>query len=119
MIEYTKEEQKQHSIEWMPELRSGKYTQCQFVFRNDGGDHCIIGVGVDTSNAFGFWNNKGAMLSFDDVEHFSDEDSKSRFLVSHFLDYYGLTEEIFKELMLMNDRGDSLDDLANKIESIL
>lgn len=61
MATYTKDEIRQHRLEWVEALESGKYKQAWQKLR-DGNRFCCLGVACDLSGIGGWDKEKGSFL---------------------------------------------------------
>lgn len=101
---------------WLEALRSGRYIQGQHRLKRNG-EHCCLGVlcelaGLEESVLDHQWDGATTYFAYGD-------DKSNQVLPKPFAEKVGITDMRGKDLMLLNDSGQSFRQIADWIETML
>lgn len=101
---------------WVAALKSGSYKQGRERLRSKD-TYCCLGVFCDISGKGKWEGNEFGQY----IYRLNSPDKRGyreliHYLTSSFCNEYGIDEDKTRDLAMMNDRGSSFEDIAEKIE---
>lgn len=112
-------EQKEHCMELIQALRSGKYQKISSHLHNTNtNEFCVMGLACELSH-LGHWRKWRIRNDYSEyVIPNTTDDQVHACIVPHKVsyDHYGFTDEFRSRLVTLNDFGRSFDEIADEIE---